>query len=168
MKRIPPIPVPPVLLHQKATFREPRFSGLGLIYPPVGKKGGSRYPPALLFLLRGHGRDNHMSRTNLCRIILIVNFMFVLALVGPGSNRKLYLALKSAGVANLATLTIQVWFIGSTILATVLFAWAFAKKSDMGVVKHLRPTTLDWIILLAWWTVLVVLCLYAFMMGMGG
>ena len=92
----------------------------------------------------------------------------MLALIGPGSSRKLYIALKSAGVANLVTLTIQVWFIGSTILATVLFAWAFAKKSDIGVVKQLRPTTLDWIILLAWWTVLVVLCLYAFMMGLGG
>jgi hypothetical protein len=65
-------------------------------------------------------------------------------------------------------MSFQVWFVGSTILATALFARSLTKKSDVGLEKLARPTTFDWVLLLMWWTVLVFLCLYAFMMGLGG
>jgi hypothetical protein len=92
----------------------------------------------------------------------------MLALIGPGSSRRLYLVLRRAGLANLITMSFQIWFVGSTILATALFARSLTKKSDVGLEKLARPTTFDWVLLLMWWTVLVFLCLYAFMMGLGG
>ena len=92
----------------------------------------------------------------------------MLALIGPGNSHKLDLALRKAGVANLITLSLQVWVVGSTILATVLFARSLVKKSDAGSAKLSSPMTLDWVLLLTWWALLVLLCLYAFMAGMGG
>lgn len=105
---------------------------------------------------------------SLARFIMIVNFVLLLALIGPGTSHSLELALRRAGIADLITLSVQVWFIGSTILASVLFTRAFAKKSIVDLEKTSRPTKLDWVLLLTWWVILFFLCLYAFMMGFGG
>jgi hypothetical protein len=102
------------------------------------------------------------------RVIVIINFVLMLALIGPGSSHKLDLALRRAGLANLITLSLQVWVVGSTILATALFVRALVKGPDTFAGKPQRPAPLDLVLLLAWWIVMILLCLFAFMMGMGG
>jgi len=102
------------------------------------------------------------------RIILVVNFVLILALIGPGSGHKLDLALRRAGLARIISSSLQIWFVGSTILSTALFAVALVKKSDVDLHRFSRPTKLDWVLLLTWWAALILISLFAFMMGFGG
>jgi len=104
--------------------------------------------------------------TRLARGLLITNFVLLLALIGPGSSHSLYLTERRLGVAHIIVRFLQVWFIASTILATVLFIQVLASKS--AVPQRPRPTRLDWSLLLGWWTVLALCCIFVFMMGMGG
>jgi hypothetical protein len=67
------------------------------------------------------------------------------------------------GIAHLITRSLQFWFVGSTVIATILFVRMLISKS-----KILRPTKLDWALILGWWFVIVFFCAFAFMMGMGG
>lgn len=99
----------------------------------------------------------------LLRVLLIINFILLVALIGPGSSRQLYLAGKRMGIADSITHFLQVWFIGSTILATILFVRKLVSKSVI-----LKPTKLDWGLFLGWWSIVACLCAFAFMMGMGG
>jgi len=61
-----------------------------------------------------------------------------------------------------------VWFIGATLFATVVYFWRRLRKSDVIAGEPPRKGRLDGALLLAWWIVLIVACLYAFMMGMAG
>lgn len=97
------------------------------------------------------------------RVLIIINFFLLLALIGPGSSRQLYLAAKRVGIAHFITYFLQVWFIGSTILATILFIRMLVSKS-----RILKPTKLDWGLFLGWWSIAACVCAFAFMMGMGG
>jgi uncharacterized membrane-anchored protein len=108
------------------------------------------------------------SGTSPIKVIVLINFGLMILLVGPGSSHRLDLALRRAGVANLITIFLQTWVVGSTILMTLWFVWRLVSKAKGVEDKQRRPATSDWILLLAWWAVLVLLCLYAFMMGMGG
>ena len=104
--------------------------------------------------------------TRLIRSILILNFILLLLLLGPGSSHELDLKLRRLGVENTIVWSIQFCFVAGTILATALFILAYTSKLKLQAVA--TPTRLDWILLLAWWFVILVLCLFAFMMGMGG
>jgi hypothetical protein len=104
----------------------------------------------------------------LIRIPLTINFVLLLALIGPGRSHALYIALKKAGVAAPITLALQVWVVGSTVVVTGIFLWRLLRRSDIPVQKPVIPTMLDWTLFLAWWIVLIAVCLFAFMMGMGG
>ena len=101
------------------------------------------------------------------RIPITINFALLLALVTLGSSRELYLASTKAGVAAPITLTLQVWFVASTIFATVFFARSLFRKTEPQS-EAMRPKTLDWVLILSWWAVLAIVCLFAFMTGMGG
>jgi amino acid transporter len=104
---------------------------------------------------------------NLIRATILVNFLILLVLVGPGSSHEVDLVLRRAGVASLVTLVLQLWFVGSTLLVTLLFVWRLRKSATPGS-KLPKLAKLDWILLLSWWCVAILLCMYAFMMGMGG
>lgn len=112
-----------------------------------------------------NSQQTPQKRINLGRAIILVNFILMLALAGPGSSHQVDLVLRRAGVANLITLALQVWFIGSTLVVTLFFAWRL-RRSDGGAGR--RPAKLDWVLLAAWWCVVILLSMYAFMMGMGG
>lgn len=103
------------------------------------------------------------KRPQLLRVLLIINFVVLVALIGPGSSHQLYLAGKRIGIAHLITYSLQGWFIGSTVIATVLFIRKLVSKSGI-----LKPTKLDWGLFLGWWSIVACLCAFAFMMGMGG
>jgi hypothetical protein len=104
----------------------------------------------------------------LIRVLVLINFVLMLVLIGPGRSHNLDLALRRAGIASALTLALQIWFVGATLLATALFVWGLLRKSDVTEAKTLRPKRLDWILVLTWWATVVILCLYAFMIGMGG
>ena len=104
----------------------------------------------------------------LIRILVVVNFVLFFLLISPaGRNRNVYKALSDAGFAASITIAVQVWFVGATLFATVLYLWRRFKTSNV-VVEQPGRGRLDGVLLLAWWIVLIVACLYAFMLGMGG
>lgn len=102
----------------------------------------------------------------LTRALLIVNFVLLFVLIGPGSSRKLYLAGKRLGIAHIIVYTLQFWFIASTILSVVLFIWILVSRSEES--RAQRPTKLDWALFLGWSFAVTILCLFAFASGMGG
>jgi hypothetical protein len=102
----------------------------------------------------------------LTRTLLIVNFVLLLFLIGPGSSRKLYLAERRLGIAHTITYSLQFWFIASTILSLVLFIWILVSRSER--CRAQRPTGLDWALFLGWFLVATFFCLFAFMLGLGG
>jgi hypothetical protein len=107
--------------------------------------------------------------TLLVRVPLLINFMLLFSLLSPlGTSRKLYKAERAAGIAASITLTLQVWVIGTTLFATAVFVWARIKRSDPVTGKRWKPAKFDWGLLVFWWILIVLLCLFAFMMGMGG
>ena len=119
----------------------------------------------LIVTLRATLRSDGKVRT-LARTLLITNFVVLIALVGPGSSRELYLAEKRLGIASVITYSVQAWFIISTIVAAVIFVLMIASKSE--VWRAQRPTKLDWALFLCWMFLVTVVCLFAFMVGMGG
>jgi hypothetical protein len=97
------------------------------------------------------------------RVLLIINFLLLLALIGPGNSHRLYLAERRLGLAHIIVQSLQFWFVAATVLVTVLFVRMLVSKSEAQ-----RPTKLDWALFLGWWFVVAILCLFAFMAGMGG
>jgi len=104
----------------------------------------------------------------LVRVPIIINFVLLLLLIGPGGSNKLYLALKRDGVADLIVHALQIWIVGATFFATAIFVWRLFKKSDVEPQQPAKGTTFDGVLLLGWWIVLILFCLYAFNLGMGG
>jgi hypothetical protein len=108
------------------------------------------------------------SLAKLIRAGLIINLVLILLLIGPGRSHELDLALRRVGLQNFINLFLQVWFVGSTLLTTMFFLWTLVKKPTAIMEKLPRPAPLDWALFLSWWVVLILVCLYAFMLGMGG
>lgn len=102
------------------------------------------------------------------RMLITINFVLFLLLISPfGRSRQLYSAIRDAGFGALATIGLPLWFAVTTVIATALYFSRRARKSDP-VEQPKRTRILDGALLLLWWIVLIVTCLYAFMMGMGG
>jgi hypothetical protein len=107
-----------------------------------------------------------MKMRRLTRTLLIVNFVVLLLLIGPGGSRKLYLEEKRLGIADIITYSLQFWFIASTLLSVVLFIWILVSNSEG--CRAQRPAKLDWALLLGWFLTATICCLYDFMLGLGG
>ncbi len=103
----------------------------------------------------------------LIRILIAINFALFVLLISPvGSSRHLYETIRAAGFAALVTTAVPLWVGGTTVVATALFFWQEIKKRTE--VQPPRQVTLNGVLLLAWWIVFILDCLYAFMMGHGG
>jgi|HubBroStandDraft_6_1064221.scaffolds.fasta_scaffold633829_2 hypothetical protein len=102
----------------------------------------------------------------LARTLLVTNFVMLVVLAGPGSSRKLYLAQEKLGIAHAVTYAFQFWFVVSTVVATTLFILTLVSKSQRALAR--RPTKLDWMLFLSWTFLVIVVCLFAFMVGHGG
>jgi hypothetical protein len=104
----------------------------------------------------------------LLRVVLIANFLVLLALIGPGRSRELDLALRRSGAEDLIGRSLQVSIVGSTMFTTALFAVILRKKKKTPS-GALRPKLkIEGALLIAWWIALVGLFAYGFMLGMGG
>jgi hypothetical protein len=101
----------------------------------------------------------------LVRVLLIINFVVLLALIGPGSSHELDLKLRRLGIHDILGRGVQVWIAVSTITATVLFGLTLWKNRTT---LPLKSVGLESILLLSWWTAILALCAYGFMLGMGG
>lgn len=107
-----------------------------------------------------------LSALKLARTLLVVNFILLAALIGPGRSHKLYSEGRKLGVAHVIVHSLQFWFVASTTLVVALVVRILISKSEMW--RAQRPTKLDWALFLGWIFVVTILCLFAFMMGMGG
>jgi len=114
----------------------------------------------------GNSMVGTMKMPRLTRTLLIVNFVLLLLLIGPGGSRKLYLEEQRLGIAHFITYSLNVWFITSTIVSVVLYIWILVSKSER--CRAQRPTRLDWALFLGWFFAVTTACLYAFMLGLGG
>jgi hypothetical protein len=116
--------------------------------------------------------DSQPSRrgaANPTRVLIIINYLLFFLLISPvGRNREFYKGIRAAGLAPLVTTTLPLWVIGTTLFVTALFLWRMVKRSNAVAGRVPRNATLDGVLLLVWWIVLILACLYAFMMGMGG
>jgi hypothetical protein len=103
---------------------------------------------------------------SLARGLLCINFVLLVALMGPGSSRQLYLELKKLGVEHAITYASQMWFLISTVATGAIFVTIAVSKSES--LRAQRPTKLDWGLFLSWMFVVAAVCLFAFMVGLGG
>ena len=103
------------------------------------------------------------------RAILCANFLLFALSVIPVTDTwvdRQFLALRSLGFEDVAGRFLQVWIVGSTILATALFG-LIVWKNRRGALA-VRPIRFEGILLLLWWLVVLGSCLYGFVLGMAG
>ena len=106
---------------------------------------------------------------SIVRAILYANFFLFTLFVIPTTHHWVdrgFLALKSVNLEEVVGRSMQAWIVVSTIAATVLFGLAFWRNRR----AQLPVTSIrfDGILLLTWWFVLLGVCAYGFMLGMGG
>lgn len=108
--------------------------------------------------------------TRLVRTVIVINFALLLLLLSPlGHSHRLYETVRGAGIADVAFAVLLAWVIGSTLLVTALSVWRRLKASGAPKEKlETRARALDDVLIAGWWIGLVLVCAYAFMMGMGG
>ena len=104
----------------------------------------------------------------LVRVLLIANFAVMLALIGPGRSHELDLVLRREGLEDLIGRSIQVWIVGSTVIATTLFLILAWKRTKMEPSDTLPRIRFEGTLLVAWWVALLGVLAYGFMLGMGG
>ncbi len=103
------------------------------------------------------------------RVIVFVNFLMFAAFLGLQNVAKEHEMLFRAMLTDTVVLSIQLWVVGSTLLATGLFVRAILKKSTSTTVAGTRkPLVSDGQLLLSWWMTLLAICFYAFMLGRSG
>ncbi len=113
-------------------------------------------------------QSNVRRPLSLITVLLSTNFALFVLLISPlGRSRGLYNAIHEAGLAVWLT-ALPLWFGGTTLFVTALFFWKAIKKPNQVSDEKPKNTRLDGLLLLAWWIVLILACMYAFMMGMGG
>jgi hypothetical protein len=103
------------------------------------------------------------------RAILYANFFLFLLFVMPVTHHWVdqgFSALRSVNLEELVGRSMQVWIVGSTIIATFLFGLVFWKNRQKA--QPIRSLRFDGILLFTWWVALLAVCAYGFMLGMGG
>jgi len=80
-----------------------------------------------------------------------------------------FLALKAINLEDPVGWSLQVWLVGSTLVATVLLGTMFWRKQRaVAVGLPSEPLRLEGILVAAWWLIVIGASAYAFMLGMGG
>jgi hypothetical protein len=125
---------------------------------------GTMEEPFLADRVKGSTQGSRTRPTWVSAIVLL-NVALLVALLLPWS-RNWDLALRRAGLDAAVILAFQLWVLGSTLLATVSFVWRRVRETRLRY--NGNPMTFDGVFLAAWWTVLVLLSLYALGMGAGG
>jgi hypothetical protein len=109
----------------------------------------------------------------LMRMITLINFLILGLIVWPLSAKtehRILDLLRRTGASDLLSGGLRLWVVGSTILATALLVRRIVKRFR-GVLQPRdtqKDLAVDAVLLGFWWTVLLVMCAYAFMLGMAG
>lgn len=105
------------------------------------------------------------------RSIMYANFSLFVIVIIPITNRllgKAILALRPMGLEDLAGSVMRSWVVGSTLLASFLFAflaWRRRRLSAAGVTFAVRS---EGIMLSSWWAIFFGSILYFGALGAGG
>jgi hypothetical protein len=106
------------------------------------------------------------------RSMMWVNFALFLLFVVPFTNHSInrgLWALRSINLEEPVGRSLQIWVVGSTLVATVLLVRMFWQRrrtiSGRGASISLK---LETILVAAWWAIVLGSCAYGFMLGMGG
>jgi predicted DNA-binding ArsR family transcriptional regulator len=98
-----------------------------------------------------------------------VNFLLFAAFFSLQNVAKENEALFRTMLTDTVVLSIQLWVVGSTLLATGLFVRGIFKKSTSTTVAGTRKQLVsDGQLLFSWWMTLLAICFYAFMLGRSG
>lgn len=89
-------------------------------------------------------------------------------MLGPGRSRDVDLALRRAGIENFMGRLVQLWLVGSTVFASVLFAVLKWRRRTASLGTPLPQLHVEGALLAMWWFVLMGILAYGFMLGMGG
>lgn len=96
------------------------------------------------------------------RLVTTINLCIFVLYVIPATNRLVdrgFGMLERVNADDLVGRSLQIWLVGSTLVATALFVRMVWRKVPSAV--------LDGMLLLTWWAVALGSCAYAYMMGLG-
>jgi hypothetical protein len=118
-------------------------------------------------------RSGVIADSTLIRAITFINFLLLGLMASPlphGVEGRMLDALRRTGTGDLSFGGLQLWAIGSTLLATVLFVRRAVATARMGPrsLAAQRGLLVDGLLLAAWWLTLLGLLAYGYMLGMGG
>ena len=117
-------------------------------------------------LSRVEGREHRVIRMIVVANFSLVGLCLVLDRVG---GTMVDSGLRNIGLDNAVAWSLELWILGSTLLATGLFARATLRKSSVTTLEAGRKRgTSDGKLLLSWWLTLLALCAYGFMLGRQG
>lgn len=109
---------------------------------------------------------------NAIRLITVWNFLLFGLFVIPPTHRWIdrgFLALRDVHLEEPAGRFLQVWLVGSTLLATGLLGrilWQKRGATRVGLPS--ASVRLEAVLLAVWWLVVFGACAYGFALGMGG
>ena len=103
------------------------------------------------------------------RILMATNFFLFLLLISPlGTSHELYRRFEGTLFANVVGHSLQLWFVGSTLVATILPIVHSVRKRNVGDASSSRYQLIDFVLISLWWIVVIGTCLYALALGAGG
>jgi hypothetical protein len=110
-----------------------------------------------------------MCSRSIIRAILYANFLLFALFVIPLTHHWVdrgFLALRSIDIEDFAGRVLQVWLVGSTIIASGLFGLIVWQNRRATLTA--RPLKFEGILLLTWWIIVIGACVFGFVLGMGG
>jgi len=105
------------------------------------------------------------------RSIMGINFLMLLLALVPATRNwmdRFLLRLRTIGLEDAVGWSIPVWFLGSTVLASVLLGHIVWRDRNPEAENLTRRLGFEGKVLLGWWLVLFAVCIYGYSLGIGG
>jgi hypothetical protein len=102
------------------------------------------------------------------RTIVLINFSLIVIYFIPGTHRAVDRMLTVIDSDDFVAWCLDLWVVGSTLIATGIFVRNSLKNSATAAVDSRRPVIRDGMLLFSWWATLLAICLYAFTLGLRG
>ncbi len=142
-----------------------------LVLPPPRAAKSALPPKGIEFM--GTPTEQTFSRPrNAIRLITLWNFLLFALFVIPPTNRWIsrgFLSLRAVHLEEPAGRSLQVWLVGSTLLATALLGWMlWQKRRATSAGLPSVSVGLEGVLVAVWWLVVLGASAYGFALGMGG
>ena len=103
---------------------------------------------------------------------MVVNFVITALLLVPPFHRWVdrgFQALRAINLEEQVGRGLQLWLIGSTIVATGLLGWLlWQKRRAQSAGKAPLSIRIEGIMVAVWWVIVLVASAYAYMLGLAG